>query len=763
MIDIQAIKSKYPALAVCKVLGLDGVIKGKEFVARSPHRDDETPRGFSICIEGPNEGMWGEFSHGTELKGKNGECKTGGDIIDLWRFVTGCGTSGEAAAQLDLAMGGRPDLVEEFKQAGTKQPAEQWELIIPAINGPRAHPIRWWTDELPERPDHIYTYVAINGRDILGFVCRWDLPSGKETRPHFLFRRSDGLVKWRWAGITGKDPRPIYHLEKLAAKPRLVWIVEGEKTCDAAQQFAPDGVPVVSWLGGSDTAKHASVGHLRGCECILIPDRDAKFEKDKVTFRPYAKQPGVKAMNEIANKLQALGCKVSIVDYVMGESKDGWDLADAKDEGWTAEQVQEMVSTSARFIPPIKVNIEHQPTGFGDAPIYEPIPLNAWHMLTERQMPYDSWLSYRDMLNAYGISCRENEMTQKIEMVHVKTGMNFIKEELPTLASYNKLSTAHWKEHLRVLSSKNSYHPIVDWVKGKPWDGQSRIGDLFRTLVLGDSDPELSFRLFFRWSVAAIALVMQERLDTNGTSPAAQGALVLVGTQDLQKSRWLASLAPLGAVKTNKGFDVDNKDSVIASTTAWLIEVAELGGCWGKNRAKQDRTKAFFTGNTEEIRKPYTSEPVERPRRTVYIGTENNDTYLTDPTGSRRWWTIRVQGMVVDHHIDVQQFWAEIYSIYLQGEPWWLVGDEKGALNVSNQKHQVVSAIEDILYGGLFWDRPDRAWETAKSLLTQLGQNNLSNEQCKEAIDFLERNGCEIERKPGYPAKARAPIPRILR
>jgi len=111
-------------------------------------------------------------------------------------------------------------------------------------------------------------------------------------------------------------PRPLYGLDKLAARPAAtVLIVEGEKTADAATKVF-DELVVMTWPGGDKGVRHADLSPLSGRDVIVWPDADA---------------PGREAATAVRNRLMLLGCSVRIVETAGLPEK--WDLADEVPDG----------------------------------------------------------------------------------------------------------------------------------------------------------------------------------------------------------------------------------------------------------------------------------------------------------------------------------------------------------------------------------------------------------------------------------------------
>lgn len=167
---------------------------------------------------------------------------------------------------------------------------------------------------LPERirhrihgePSSVWRYHDGAGA-LLFAVCRFDKDGGgKEVLPYCC-----GPGGWRWKAPP--SPRPLYGLDRLAARPGApVLVVEGEKAADAAAMLFPDRV-AVAWQGGTNAVGKADWSALRGCSVAVWPDADA---------------PGRKAASEAAKAAGGAGAARAAVVAVPAEWPESWDLAD---------------------------------------------------------------------------------------------------------------------------------------------------------------------------------------------------------------------------------------------------------------------------------------------------------------------------------------------------------------------------------------------------------------------------------------------------
>jgi putative DNA primase/helicase len=193
------------------------------------------------------------------------------------------------------------------------------ELVVPipagAPNPLSEHP-KWG------KPTASWTYRNSKGEP-LAYVQRFDPPGeGKQFLPLTVWRSRNGL---RWRRKVLPSPRPLYGLDRLAAKPDATAIIcEGEKAADAAARIFPSCVALASW-GGSEAAAMTDWTPLAGRRAIIFPDND---------------QAGADYGSMVSTILTALKCEISVIDTAAlaaidgagrghDWSPDGWDAADA--------------------------------------------------------------------------------------------------------------------------------------------------------------------------------------------------------------------------------------------------------------------------------------------------------------------------------------------------------------------------------------------------------------------------------------------------
>ncbi len=232
------------------------------------------------------------------------------------------------------------------------------------------------------------------------------------------------------------------------------------------------------------------------------------------------------------------------------------------------------------------------------------------------------------------------------------------------------------------------FHPIQQYLRSLDWDGEPRLSSMARD-YLGSTAAHHA-EMIRRFMIGAVARVMRPgcKMDT---------ALMLVGAQGIRKSTFFAVLG--GTWHSDTFMDITSRDGLMALHSAWLYEFAELENI--VNGRAESRLKAFMSSSHDTLRVPYAKSMESRARSVVICGTTNRDQFLTDDTGSRRFWIVpahqRIDTGLLTEMRD--QLWAEAVSAYEAGEPWWLDDDTAAIVEQHNEEHNEddpwLEAVED--------------------------------------------------------------------
>jgi len=220
------------------------------------------------------------------------------------------------------------DRFEPLKPNGAgsaEEPEPDWRALLPAP--PCAPPPA--SHRTLGKPAHVWDYRDARGA-LLGRVYRFEPPRGKVILPLTFCEGPGGAREWRWKAC--EKPRPLYGLDALALHPEaFVVVCEGEKSVEAARRLCPSRVVVTS-PGGANSAAKANWSPIAERHIVIWPDADS---------------PGAKYAQEVVRQALAAGAaSVAIVSPPSGV-KEGWDAADAEDEGWTPARVDELLHSAA--------------------------------------------------------------------------------------------------------------------------------------------------------------------------------------------------------------------------------------------------------------------------------------------------------------------------------------------------------------------------------------------------------------------------------
>jgi predicted P-loop ATPase len=135
---------------------------------------------------------------------------------------------------------------------------------------------------------------------------------------------------------------------------------------------------------------------------------------------------------------------------------------------------------------------------------------------------------------------------------------------------------------------------------------------------------------------------------------------------------------------SDAALDLNSKEACQQIFGTWIYEIAELDAF---NRAESTRIKAFLTQNFDRYRPPYERRQIVQLRQTVFAATTNFSEYHKDPTGNRRFWSVRCGNINLEGlRKDRDQILAQAVWEVQNGYRSWPTRDEERDLIVPEQQ-----------------------------------------------------------------------------
>jgi len=240
------------------------------------------------------------------------------------------------------------------------------------------------------------------------------------------------------------------------------------------------------------------------------------------------------------------------------------------------------------------------------------------------------------------------------------------------------ISARHWFEAMAIAAQKNPGDLFRDWLDSLEWDGVPRC-DTWLQDYAGVTDGSYTRAVGSKTLIAVVARTLTPgcKVDT---------ILTLKGRQGARKSSLFRELVG-GEWFSDADIDIGSKDGAINIQGPAIIEFSELSAL---SRHQVEKIKAFVTRQTDKFRPPYGRVTADFPRRCIFVATTNDDHYLTDVTGNRRFWPV-----TVGDAIDVEgvaeardQLFAEAVTRFKAGERWYLDTPELVALAEEEQEER---------------------------------------------------------------------------
>jgi putative DNA primase/helicase len=480
-------------------------------------------------------------------------------------------------------------------------------------------------------------------------------------------------------------------------------------------------------------------------------------------------------LKPVANELRRRWAQATII---IAADNDRWTFQPVENVGVTyARRVAEAIPARVFVAVPEFSSLESKPTDFNDlarldgieevrkqilAALPQPetpandndqdghrVPLDSavapfgFPHVSDKGQPLNTVENLNYLMTEYGITARYNQIKKQVDVelpnrhFTADNRANCSLAELTSICARNRMPQSLLADYVKLIADRNSFNPVRDWIESKEWDGTKRIGQLLDTVKTASEHADLKNRLMYRWMLSAVASVYMP------VGFESHGCLVFTGAQGAGKTTWFRRLVPanLGLVLVGAMLDPNNKDTVTNAVSHWIVELGELDATFRK--ADIARLKSFITLPVDKLRRPYDRIDSEYQRRTVFCASVNEDKYLVDDTGNRRWWTVPVVAVDYMHTLDMQQVWAEIATHHLAGEQHHLTPEESEQLNALNASHEAVDPVEESIVAAFDWSNKIAAGMgrpmTATQVLLEIGYDKPNKIAATHASKILKK------------------------
>lgn len=702
---------------------LPNAVKSSQgYQACNPIRGDKDPSSMTIYLNGRAYDFAASKSY---------------DCINLWAAQNGMDNK-EAikfhAEKLGI------DKQETF--ASSKKP--RFHLLEKKLNStqfekpPKPYPSDAFTHYKYGSPTCVYTYYDSMG-ELIGYTCRFEMENNSKVVLPFTWsdvagKNADGSLRkgklsWHW-NANGWKLWPIYGAEKLNLNPHAtVLICEGEKTADAAQKLLPDCV-VISWAGGVNKASKVDWKILKSRSIIIWPDADLKTNKITGEVLSKHEQPGMKAAIEIAKLLRSEKPKIVLPPAGV---EDGWDLADALEEGWTGAKVFEYINRSSfteeELLEQLEVKkvsspqtqkiknaqnnslivITHQENFRGEikAAINVPLTIENYiqEFIVEKFAEQNEFVVFNQELS------NEQKDEQRRKAIIAKRSYQ-IKTKRSLLTQIwcdcdNIIKKSATKEaienHFENILEKKREQALLSLQDKVCWDGTSfehalRITTIWFSHALISEKEEFTehhINIYESQARALLHFIWQVKRKLFGLQPEMHMAPIFLGEQGNGKSEFIRNISrifavPFGNFVRDAYVDEIGEEKSEAILASALINI--LDEMAGASKAEFNKVKNFITRYKVNPREFHSQRTMgEIINLSTFIGAANAHNLseiLHDESGNRRFFPIKVHGFVnkkfnfhgMDHTMIIEKFpWiqkqGECFPYSFDSTPLWKMVD----------------------------------------------------------------------------------------
>jgi len=246
---------------------------------------------------------------------------------------------------------------------------------------------------------------------------------------------------------------------------------------------------------------------------------------------------------------------------------------------------------------------------------------------------------------------------------------------------------------MELVAHANKFNPLQEWFDALPQAHGHGYLDRWLVEVCGCPDIPIIRVLGRKWLISAVARALAPGCYV-------EGSLIFYGNQGIGKSWLFRNLNPRPEYYSGEELNIGNKKEAAAVCAGkFIIELGELNSI---RRNELNAMKQYLTETHDTYQPKYKQKAITVARMHVFGGSTNEETFLTDPTGNRRFWCVPA-GEKIDKELFLairEQLWAEAlaaYRVAKGAEDWTLTDEEREMLDQSNRQFLEENPLQTFL------------------------------------------------------------------
>jgi predicted P-loop ATPase len=222
------------------------------------------------------------------------------------------------------------------------------------------------------------------------------------------------------------------------------------------------------------------------------------------------------------------------------------------------------------------------------------------------------------------------------------------------LQKFKDVSHDKIRDSVMVMAEAHKFDSAIEWLNGLSWDGIPRVEGFLMNY----------FGVAYSPYAKAVSRYMWTALAGRTLCPGCQAdmSIAFIGDQGLQKTKGLKAMVRHPDLYVEVDLSGKEDDNMRLLRGRQVAEISELKGLQTREAGQ---IKSFISRTTDKWVPKYIEHTHSNDRRCVFFGTGNEENFLSDPTGNRRWLPVTAGATNVEAiERDRDQLWAEGATIY---------------------------------------------------------------------------------------------------